>query len=179
MAKPRGQETFGDMLRTAGIFAVLIVAVVALLPKGHQQPAAARVDYSADLSTISHRAPFPVLRPLGLAPADWIATNVRIALPSATDRYASLHLGFYVARRDAYAAYDQGNAPSLVAAVLGAGAHPTGSEAVAGRTYALWTDAAGRPALVRPVGVSTLVVHGKASLAVLEQLAGALQPAAG
>ena len=56
----RGERgTFGDMIRTAVIFGVLIVAVVALLPKGHhaKDPAQA-IDYSGELQIVRNRAPF-------------------------------------------------------------------------------------------------------------------------
>jgi hypothetical protein len=174
VAKRRGQETLGDMVRTVIVFLVIIVAAVAFLPKSHH-PGNQQVDYSGPLQVLRAAAPFPVLAPQGL-PAGWTATNVRTHVPSAADRSTSFHLGFYVAAVDAYAAYEQSDAPNVESRVLGAGAHPTGRTDVAGVAYQTWADNSGGTALVGPApGRSTVVVYGKGSAPALRTLAAALR----
>jgi len=173
VAKRRGRETLGDMARTAAIFLVIIVAAVAFLPKSHH-PGSQRVDYSGPLQVLRAAAPFAVLAPNGL-PADWSATNVRTHVPSPSDQSTSFHLGFYIAGADAYASYEQSDAPDLVTRVLGTRARPTGLTDIAGRAYQTWTEGSGLPAFVGPgPGRSRVILTGKGAVQALRTLAAAL-----
>lgn len=161
------------MLRTVLIFTVIIVAAVALLPRG-RHPSPAPVDYAGPLQAVRAAAPFPVLAPAGLPPG-WVATNVRTHVPGAGDPTCTFHLGFYAARIDSYAAYDQTDAAGAAARILGPGARQTGLLEVAGLPYQVWADSSGRQALVRPAaGGSELVITGRGRPEALRELAASL-----
>jgi len=166
------------MVRTTVVFGVLIVGLVALLPKGHHgsNPAKA-VDYAGELQIVSKRAPFHVVAPHGLGDK-WTPTHVRIAVPQNGSTVTTFDLGFYVEAPEAYVHLGQSDAPNWVASQLGQSARQSGGVSV--RTsagdiaYQSWTDSDGRPALVRPEGSSTIVVNGRATLEQLRTLAASL-----
>jgi hypothetical protein len=171
------------MMRTAVIFGVLIVAIVALLPKGHhaKNPAQA-IDYSGELQIVRNRAPFPVVAPEGLD-GTWTPTHVTIAVPQNGSTVTTFDLGFYVSGANAYVNLEQSDAPDWITKQLGAKAHQTGSVQVTAGTqavsYVTWTDSDGHPALTGTLGTSTIVIRGVASDAVLRTFAASLRPPAG
>jgi hypothetical protein len=171
------------MIRTAVIFGVLIVAVVALLPKGHHAKDPARaIDYSGELQIVRNRAPFPVLAPEGLD-STWTPTHVTIAVPQNGSTVTTFDLGFYVSGPNAYVNLEQSDASGWVTKQLGPKAHQNGSAQVtAGAqavSYATWTDADGHPALTATLGTSTIVIRGVASEAVLRTFAASLRSPSG
>lgn len=162
------------MLRTCVVFAALIVAVVAFLPKGHDSPSNQAVDYAAPLQIVRAHAPFRVLAPRGL-PTEWVPTHARIHVPQPGDGSALLDLGFYVPSADAYAALEQSDAPGLVVSQLGPGA-PLGALDINGVSWQRYVDRNGRPALARTTtDHSTVVIDGKAPLNTLRMLAASLR----
>jgi hypothetical protein len=163
----------GDMVRTLAIFAVLIVAFVAFLPKNHQPPVAQPVDYSVSLAALRGQAPFPVYAPV-LPPTGWTPNHVTTHVATTTDPSTSFDLGFYIVASRAYAQVEQSNAAGFTAVQLGKTAHQTGTEVIAGTSWQTWTDSGGHPALVRAVQSSTLVLNGQATAAQLATLAGTL-----
>lgn len=164
---------YGDLVRTLAIFAVAIVAFVAFLPKNHQPPVAQPVDYGVAVAALRSQSTFPVYVPVR-PPPGWTPNHVITHVPRPGDASTSLDLGFYLASPNAYAAVEQSDKPGFTAAQLGTGARQTGTTTIAGTDWQTWTDAHGRPALVRPVRASTLVLDGEASAAELRTLAAAL-----
>lgn len=179
VAAVRGRNTFGDMIRTVVIFAVLIIGIVALLPKGHhaKNPATA-VDYAGELQIVGNRAPFHVLAPMGLD-QNWTPTHVTIAVPQNGSTVTTFDLGFYVAKPDAYVRLGQSDAPDWAASQLGSGARQSGTTTVATASgevsYQTWVDSDGQPALVGQAGSSVVVIDGRAPAELLRTFAAALR----
>ena len=171
------------MIRTALIFGVLIVAVVALLPKGHhaKDPAQA-IDYAGELQIVRNRAPFPVVAPEGLD-STWTPTHVTIAVPQNGSTVTTFDIGFYVSTPNAYVNLEQSDAPDWITKQLGVTAHQTGSTQVTAGSeavsYLTWTDSDGHPAFTRTLGSSTIVIRGVASDAVLRTFAASLRSPSG
>ena len=167
------------MVRTVVIFAILLIGIVALLPKGHHSSNPARpVDYAGELQIVSKRAPFHVLAPQGLD-EQWTPTHVTITVPQDGTTVTTFDLGFYVAKPDAYVHLGQSDAPGWVALQLGKSAKQSGTTTVTAATgavdYQTWTDSDGHPALVGAAGSSVVVVNGRASLELLRTFAASLR----
>lgn len=174
-APARRRGGAGDLLRTLVVLAVVLIGVVVFVqaedrPSATVQP----VDYGVQLRALRGAAPWPVYAP-PRPPAGWVANHVRTHLATAADPSYLLDLGFYVGSAKAYAAVEQSDASGWVTTQLGTDARRTGTTDVGGTTWQTWTASGGRPALVRTVGSSTLVVDGKgASAALVRQLAASL-----
>jgi hypothetical protein len=168
VAGERRSPTFGDMIRTIVIFAVIIVAIVAfLLPRGHHTTATQSVDYTSELNVVQHRSPFHVLAPQGL-PDAWVPTHVTIAVPQQGKTITTFDVGFYVSTANAYVHLQQSNDPKLQQTTLGPKAKQAGTQVIGAQSWQRWTDSSGRPALVRPDSDGSVVVlSGKASDPVL------------
>jgi len=178
VAPARKPPSFGDMIRTAVIFAVLIFGVVALLPKGHHSNTPATpVDYAGPPQIVTARAPYHVVSPHGLGP-EWTPTHVTIAVPQKGSTVTTLDLGFYVSTPEAYVHLGQSDAPNWVVMQLGKSAKQTGTTSVVASgtevSYQTWTDSDGQPALVGAVGSSVVVINGHAPADVLRTFAAAL-----
>lgn len=158
------------MLRTVGIFAVIIVAIVVFMtPRGRHTPNVVRVDYTAELHLVQHRAPFHVYAPRGL-PATWTPTHVSGSVPQQGSTTTSFDVGFYIAPADAYVHLQQANDPALLSTTLGAKRAANGTRVIGGQHWQSWSDSAGRPALVRTTSDgSTIVLSGKAGNEVLSR----------
>ncbi len=167
------------MLRTAAIFAVLMVGAFALIPRHHHAVSSARVDYRGQLSVVRNRAPFHVLAPGGL-PATWIPTHVTIAVPQPSSSTSTFDLGLFVDSTDVYVDLYQSDAPDPIVVKLGAHGSQGETATIAGVPWQSWTDSSGHPALVRALNDgSTVVLSGvggrSALTAQLAVLAGALR----
>ena len=159
-----------DLLLSLIVLAVVLVGVVAF-SQASSRPTqkVAAVDWQTTLRSLRADAPFPIWAPSAV-PAGWLANHaIGTAGPAA-----SWDLGFYVPTGDQYAAVEQSAAGTWLDSQLGAGRTQVGTVTIGGATWQSWTDSSGRPALVRDVTGSTLVVDGKASLATLTALAATL-----
>ena len=161
------------MARTLAIFAVLILAVVAFLPKTRHAPVATPVSYGVSLAALRGVSPFPVYAPTS-SPPGWTANHATTHVPTAADPSTSLDLGFYISSGQHYAAVEQSDKTGFTRTQLGAGGRQTGTEVVAGTTWQTWVDGSGHPALLRSVGSSTLILDGVATSPELQTLAAAL-----
>jgi hypothetical protein len=157
-----------------GVLALVLIFVVVFV-QAQDKPAqdVAAVDFAPTLQSFRADTPFPVYAPSPV-PAGWIPNHARAVVKDADDPAYLWDLGFYVPATKEYAAVEQSDASGWLDTQLGATPKQDGTTLVDGVSWQTWTDSTGRPALVRDVTGSTLIVDGKASLATLERLAGAL-----
>lgn len=163
-----------DLLLSMLVLAVVLIGIVAFSQAGSKPTQKViAVDYTVSLDSLRRTAPFPVYAPQP-APAGWIANHAIAHEPAPADDSYSWDLGFYVPASDQYAAVEQSSASTWLDTQLGQARKQGATALVAGQQWQTWTDSGGRPALVRAVAGSTLVVDGRASLATLERLAATL-----
>ena len=176
MAKRRrGFETLGDMVRSLGVVLGVVLVVVLITIRTHGQ-AVRVVDYSSTLTEARRVAPFTVLAPERLA-EEWKATSGDYSPAQVTGRTGVVlwHLGF-VTPHDQYAGLEQTNDTlrDVVQAQV-VGAVPDGTSTINGVTWQRWSNSGGRRAISVVLGKASVVIHGTADWAELEQLAGALR----
>ena len=171
MAKRRGQETLGDMLRSLAVVGLGVLLFLALLPR-HHHSAVHTIDYSTDLASARHAASYHVYAPVGLSKR-WRATSVRVTHNSANVEF---HLGF-VSPHNQYAEIEESNADAaaFVQQQFGTGTTQLGNVTVAGTPWQQLRTARGELALIRANGQPTLIVTGSAKIDELTTLAAALQ----
>ena len=169
MARRRGQETVGDMLRSLAVVGLGVLLFIAFIPR-HHHSAVHTIDYSTDLSAARHAANYHVLAPVAL-PKGWRATSVRIAHDKAG--HVEFHLGF-VTPHNQYAEIEESDADvaAFVQQQLGSGTRQVANPA--GQWQEL-RGAKGELALLSATGQPTVIVTGSAKLPELTTLASSLQ----
>ena len=179
MARRRGGGSIGDMLRTVGVFAVLIGAIVALRSGGRQERSpVVRVDDAlvAELEA-ARSAGLPALGPVGL-PAAWAPTSARFARQDpALGGRPLLHAGF-VTPGGAFAALEQstGDVSPALDPVDGTGPAPAGSVAVGDRVAELTRSREGIATLTLRTSAGVVVAaSGGADERELAELLAALR----
>lgn len=172
------KKSFADMVRSLGLMAVIVAAVLFLgaryliMPGSAARPAA--VDYSSALQDFPRVAGAPVLRPTSL-PSDWRANAARLLSPAGATQ---LHIGWAVPG-SRYAGLDEATGPSeaLVTSVLGTpGLAVHGTTTIGGAQWQQRTSSLGERAYTRQFGKVTVVVTGNATDDQLRLLAASLQP---
>ena len=179
VARRRGPQTVGDMVRSLGLVvgAVAVVLLLTLRPHGQEVRV---VDYRAALAAARPSAPFALVAPVGLADG-WRATSAYYD-PAGAGRtgVSTWHVGF-VTPQEQYAGFEQTNrgAADVLRQVLQQPGDEGRTATVAGRTWERWSDdRSSHRALVVGTGSSVmLVVDGSAGWPELERLAAALRPA--
>ena len=177
--KQRTTGSFGDMMRTLFVLALVVGFGIALLPH-RRQHSVHPIDYVADLAVFAHRAPFPVLAPQPV-PAGWQVTSFRTAVKAAPGQ-AEVHLGLVTAAVH-YAAIEEtdGDAAAFLAAQA-IGARSAGVITVGTADWQVLRAASDVVSLARTSGGVTVVLTGgttKAGAATLDELrllAGSLAP---
>ncbi|MDQ6650831.1 MAG: DUF4245 domain-containing protein [Actinomycetota bacterium] len=174
MARKRGRESVGDMVRSLGLVTLFVAGLLLLLPHHKQQPVKV-VDYSADLATARRAAVYPVVAPEGLSPR-WRATSSRVQVSDRVGEPVAFHLGF-VDPADHYAALEEsdGDATAFLDSHAGSKLAHLGTVDVGGQPWEQLRDGKGVLSLVRTTGRATVLVGGGAGLAELRELAGALR----
>jgi Protein of unknown function (DUF4245) len=166
----RARQTAWDMLFSLAVLVAIVGVIVALRQPGGRPVHV--IDPNPAYSGARSVAQFDVRTPHGL-PRGWRATSARTRSDGG---HVTLAVGF-VTPGGQYAQLVEGDAPrdQLLVRELSAGARPTGSQPVAGRT---WERLSGfRPgdrAIARTEGTVTYLVHGSASFHELGVLAAAL-----
>jgi hypothetical protein len=163
----RTQHSVGDMVRSMGLMAVVILAVLfigparALIIPGSDRMAA--VDYS-DVSrgfrTVTHLEPVLPSR----LPGSWRANAARLTRGTGSAG-ARLHIGWAVSGTR-FAGLDESDGPParLVRSVLGArGGTVHGSRSVGGADWQVRVSGLGEPAYTRAFGNVFVVVTGSAT----------------
>lgn len=167
---PRSGRTFGDLLRTVAVFAVLLGVIAFLYPPTQPQVYREQVDYRTPVTVFAGQASFPVLLPLR-TPAGWTPNHAR----TTTGAFQQISVGFYVAARNAYVALRE---TTQARAAVVQGLHPrAGTErrlAEAGRVLTLYRTPGGW-ALVTTSGMATVSVVTTGAPVLAEQLAALLR----
>jgi len=172
------KKSFADMVRSLGLMAVIVAALLfigaryLILPGSAERPPAA--DYSGVVQVFPREAGAPVLAPTAL-PADWRANAARLTAPATG--VTQLHIGWAVPG-GRYAGLDEatGASTALIAAVLGAAGNTVrGTTTIGAAVWQQRTSSLGERAYSRQVGSVTVVVTGNATDAQLRLLAGSLR----
>lgn len=172
------KKSFADMVRSLGLMAVIVAALLfigaryLIMPGSAERPPPA--DYSSVVQDFPRAAGAPVLAPTSL-PASWRANAARLTAPS--DGVTQLHIGWAVPG-SRYAGLDEATGPptALVGTVLGtAGLTVRGTTTIAGAVWQQRVSARGERAYTRQDGRLTVVVTGNATDTQLRLLAGSLR----
>jgi hypothetical protein len=160
------------MVMTLIVVAIPIAFLLIILPHSAQNPVHA-VDASIQIEQASAAAPFTLVSPHGLG-TGWAVTSVDYTAASPGNPIVDWHMGL-VTPHTTYADLEQTNGGSGAALSAQAGdAQRDGTVTIAGVVWERY-DGASSHALVHTGGkTATVVVAGKASVADLEQLVGAL-----
>jgi hypothetical protein len=195
----RLKQTARDMLISMAVLVVPLVLIVSFFPHdAKKQSSVATVDYSMDLTSARHAAPFTVLAPQGL-PSGWRATadyydsiiygpdGASFVPGGVSGAPLRWEIGF-LSPDNQYVALDQMTAtPDKVLAIQAADAVPVTGDAgrvtVGGMTWHKY-EGSKRRALVRTesgTGASaatqvSVVVSGSAPFDELQQFAALLRP---
>lgn len=170
VAKKRGRETAGDMLRSLAVVLVLVVGMWFLAqPPDSDEQEVRVVDPAPDITAFTADVPSAPV-PAGL-PDAWRATSSTVT-PDA------LRIGYVTPQRQ-YAEYAASTAApaEFVRDTAGARARRIEPREVAGQTWEQYREPDGSLSLVRSDGPVVLVVGSRrasATLAELEVLAGSL-----
>ena len=171
------KKTFADMVRSLGLMAVIIAALLfigaryLIMPGSAERPPAA--DYSSVVHDFPRAAGAPVLAPTSL-PSSWRANAARLTTPA--HGVTQLHIGWAVPG-SRYAGLDEatGAPAALVSAVLGAaGTTVRGTTTIGGVVWQQRTSSLGERAYTRQVGNVTVIVTGNATDEQLRLLVGSL-----
>lgn len=177
VAGKRGFESLGDMVRSLGLVLV-VVAVLVLITLRTKGEDVRVVDYSSTLSQARVAAPFALLDASGL-PSGWRATSGYYDPPAETGvpGVVRWHIG-WITPDGEYAAVEQSNGDggALLRDQLDEPVE-AGTVTVGGSTWTRYEGSNGRRALTTTRDGATVVVHGTAGWAELDQLAGALRAA--
>lgn len=173
-APGRRNPSVVDLLRSLLPLTLLILLVVWLYSPNDSSEVSA-VDPSPQLAYAATVADFDVLAARGL-PSGWRSTSAAVT-PSTPEGPHTVRVG-YVTPDEEFAQVVQSDRPreDLLADVLGEGVLTDGPVDVGGTVWEGLRTADGEAALVRAEGTSFVVVTGSAPVAVLDDLAGALQP---
>jgi hypothetical protein len=179
-SQSRLKQSARDMVFSLGVIAVPIALVVVLYPSGSSAtpiPAISTTDFQSTLTAARANEPFEVLAPTGL-PGTWEATSENYTEPGATA--ADWHVGYLISGGSSFAELEQTTEP--IGGFLDdqkSDATDVANVQIDGATwqeYTGTTPSALKIVLVRTAtGSVTDLVAGNASLAQLEQLAGALR----
>lgn len=174
MARKRGRESVGDMVRSLGLVTLFVAGLLLLLPH-HRQQSVKVVDYATDLQTARRTAGYRVLAPEALPPR-WRATSSRVTVAEQAGGPVAFHLGF-VTPTDRYAALEEGDGDpaAFLTARAGDKLARLNSVDVGGQSWEQVRNGKGVVFLVRSVGRASVVLGGGAELAELEALAGSLR----
>lgn len=180
MAKPRGQETVGDAVRSlvvlGGILAVVVGVFTATGPDEQLPPA---VDYSHQLQVARQQFDYPVLAPDPL-PSGWRATSVEAGSESTGDRW---RLGM-LTDTEQYIGLQQsdGEVQGFLAETLGS-YEKEGNSRVGGQTWQRWYETADDDnpyhALVLEANGAATIVIGTVGYSELEDFVGVLSADSG
>jgi len=171
------RKSFGDMVRSLGLMAVIVTALLfigaryLIMPGSAERPPPA--DYSSVVQDFPRAAGVPVLAP-GALPTTWRANAARLAAPAAGAM--QLHIGWAVPG-SRYAGLDEatGSPAALISSVLGSrGQQASGTTTIGGVVWDQRTSSLGERAYTRQVGKVTVVVTGNATDEQLRLLAGSL-----
>ena len=168
----RGGGTAGDMVRSVLVVLVIVLVIGALAAREQ-----GRIERPVDVPEATARAAaagLPVAEPQ--VPSGWEATDARYA-PDTTEGLPTWHVGYLTpAEGSAVVDVTLGATPSWVEAVVGRGAEEQGEREVGGQAWQVLEDDGDpvRTSLLREQDGVTTVVSGRADLAELEVLAGAL-----
>jgi hypothetical protein len=176
MARRRGTETVGDMIRSISLVLVpvALVAAVAIL-SSPRTPAVRDVDAAPAIEAARQAAPFTVVTPEPV-PSSWSTTNA--SLDGGGD-VATLRLD-YVAADGGYVGFVQtndGEAADVVLALL-PDAAPDGSSDVDGQAWERWRENGVQDpdvALVRQGDDSVVLLVGSGDYSALEDVASRLR----
>ena len=168
----RGGGTAGDMVRSVLVVLAIVLVLGALAAREQ-----GRIERPVDVPDATARAAaagLPVAEPR--LPSGWEATDARYA-PDTTEGLPTWHVGYLTpAEGSAVVDVTLGATPSWVEAVVGQGAEQQSEREVGGRAWQVLEDDGDpvRTSLLREQDGVTTVVSGRADLAELEVLAGAL-----
>jgi hypothetical protein len=170
-ARPRRNQSAGDLVRSLAIVLV-VVAVVLMLSTRDHAAVVTTVDPAVSVAEARTQASYPVLAPVGLG-TKWRPTSVRVTRNGAALEW---HMGFVTPKED-YAGLEQSDGPpGVFLDRFAADAKPTGVVRIGDRS---WRRLEGghpepRALLLREGPVTTLVV-GSAAWSELDALAAALR----
>jgi hypothetical protein len=177
MAKKRGTETVGDMVRSLAVVLLPLAFIVGVvLVQTPEQPTVRDVDTAAAVDAARQAAPFAVLAPSDL-PEGWTTTQVSYR-PGESDGSGTWRLD-HLSDEGSYVGLVQssGEVERLVAAEL-VGFEADGQSVVDGQTWQrLVEQGSGVPdrALVADVGDSVVLVRGPGDYAELESFVSRLR----
>jgi Protein of unknown function (DUF4245) len=174
----RVKKSFADMVRSLGLMAVIVAAMLFIGARYLIFPGSAdrmpATDYSGVVQGFHTKTNLRALVPTAV-PAAWRANAARLIYP--TSGVVQMHIGWSLPH-SRYAGLDEATRhPNVVVAdVLGRrGAAVTGTTTIAGATWQQRVSDLGEEALTRQVGAVTVVVTGNATDAELRLLAASLR----
>lgn len=172
------KKTLADMVRSLGLMAVIVAAVVFIGARylvfpgsSDQMPAA---DYTGVLQGFQDKTSIAPLRPTAL-PTSWRANAARLLYPTTTS--VQMHIGWALPH-SRYAGLDEatGSSDAAITAVLGdVGRRVIGEVSIGGATWQRRMSSLGEQALTRERDGVTAVITGNATDAELAQLAASLR----
>jgi Protein of unknown function (DUF4245) len=174
------KKSFADMVRSLGLMAVIVAAMLfigaryLIMPGSAERPPPA--DYSSVVQDFPRAAGAAVLAPTSL-PSSWRANAARLTTGSAG--VTQLHIGWALPG-SRYAGLDEatGSPATLLSAVLGTPRLTVrGTTSIAGAVWQQRVSARGERAYTRQDGRVTVVVTGDASDEQLRLLAASLHHA--
>ena len=169
------KKSFGDMLRSLGLMAVIIAAALFIGGRYLISPTSAErmppVDYSTVVQGFRDEAHVAALAPTSL-PGSWRPNAARL-LPMSSS--AHLHIGWALPG-SRYAGLDEATNTDVVTNVLGQrGRVAEGTTRIDGALWDVRTSDLGERAFTRQVGGVTVVVTGNATDDELRSLAASLR----
>ena len=172
------KKSFADMVRSLGLMAVIVAALLfigaryLILPGAADRPPPA--DYTGVVQDFPRAAGAPVLAPTSL-PASWRANAARLLTPSPG--VTQLHIGWAIPSTR-FAGLDEatGSPSTLISSVLGGpGLAVRGTTTIGGVVWQQRVSSRGERAYTRQDGRLTVVVTGNATDEQLRLLAGSLR----
>lgn len=178
----RGRQTAMDMVRSLGLMAIVIGALLMITPArklifaGNNGSAGTPITDTQQLTEWRQLTGHPAMLPP--VPAGWRINAATMS--GSTVAKAHLHVG-WVTPQQQYVGVDEGYLPArrLLAAAIGGGSRAAGTVGIGGRQWAVRSDRRGDVAYVLRQGKLGVVVAGSVGRTELQHLAGQLRPATG
>lgn len=171
------KKSFADMVRSLGLMAVIVAAILFLGARYLIMPGSAErpppVDYSGVVQGFPRVAGVAVMAPTAL-PANWRANAARLLTPAPGA--TQMHIGWAVPR-SRFAGLDEGTGAvaTLITAVLGKpGLAVHGTTMIDGAQWQQRVSSLGERAYTRQVGRLLVIVTGNATDEQLRLLAASL-----
>ena len=171
------RKSFGDMVRSLGLMAVIVGVLLFIGARYLIAPGSAdrmpAVDYTSVVQGFREVGGVPAVGPHGL-PAGWRANAARLLQP--TPGTEQMHVGWALPG-SRYAGLDEatGNVDSVLSSVLGTrGQAVQGTTTIGGADWQTRTSSRGEEAFTRQAGRLLVIVTGNATDAQLRALAASL-----